>query len=142
MNKAALIYILSIVAVTALHFGHRAVEHYTEARQYNMLRLVFNTKIQSITSKQERMYYMLARKLVLYNRYFGHLDLMSLITVCSKENYNTMCREWASLRIRPKDIFLVFSIPYNMGMFLPIFLPIVLHLLKAAKVWCRRLSGP
>lgn len=142
MTMAALLYGLSLAAVTALHFGRRVAEHHTEKRHYNMLRHVFNTRIQGIASDDERVHCVLARKLVLYNRYFVHLDLVSLITVCSKENYDTMRREWASLRTRPRDLFLVFSFPYNMGIFMPVFLPIALHLLKAARARLRRPSGP
>eukprot|EP00866_Antonospora_locustae_P002243 jgi/Antlo1/2243/1854 len=138
MNRAALLYGLSLAAMTAFHFGHRVVEHYAEKTHCKMLRNVFNTRIQSIASEEEKMYYLLARKIVLYNRYFGHLDLVNLITVCNKENYDIMHREWVCLKTSPRDLFLVFSIPYNMGIFMPVFLPIAIHILKAVRAQWRR----
>lgn len=138
MNKAAaLLYGLSIATVTALHFGRRAIEHYMETMRYRMLRHVFNTRIQELASADERTYYVLARRLVLYSKYFGHLDLVRLITVCSKDNYDIMHREWAGLRIKPRNLFLVYSASYNLGIFMPVFLPIALHFLKIVRAWKR-----
>lgn len=143
MNRAAaLVYGLSLAAATALHFGHRAIENYAQDKHYRMLRRMFNARIQELASAEERAYYVLARKLVLYSRYFAHLDLAHLIAVCSKENHDIMRREWSGLRTRPRDLFLVFSAPYSLGIFLPVFLPIALHLLKAARAAWRAPSGP
>lgn len=142
MNRAAaFVYSLSLVAVTALHFGPRVIENYAEDKRCRMLQRVFNTRIQELAGADERTYYVLARKLVLYSRYFTHLDLARMIAVCSKENHDVMRREWSGLRTRPRDLFLVFSTPYSLGIFMPVFLPIALHLLKAARARRRVPSG-
>lgn len=126
-----LLYCASIVAATLLHFGYHIADHYNAAKTQRVLKQLFNSRIRTVRSTEEQKYYILVRKLILYEEYFRHLDLQNMILKYDCDKYTVLRREWANMTLNNKDVFLFYSVSYNVGIFMPIFLPIAMHVIKS-----------
>lgn len=133
-----LLYLVSIVVVTLYHFSGLALKYIQEKYRYSELKNLFNSQIYSVLEKDQKEYYILMRKVVLYNTYFKHLDLKRLIRCFSEVNHALLQREWENLEVAEKEVFLFYSTPYNLGIFMPIYFPIFLHTLKIIRSRRRR----
>lgn len=127
------VYLAMIAAITFFHFGNHFIEHCVNKYKYGVFRTLFNKKLAEISNADEERYYRVVKKLILYHTYFRHLDLESLIRTYDKNTYEVVCREWKNIRIVEKNVFLFYSTPYNIGFFVPIFLPVAFHASKLIK---------
>lgn len=127
------LYLASIAAVTFFHFKNFILRYFEENNKYAELKCLFNKNVVKVFSEDQKKYYILLRKMILYNTYFMHIDMKKLIECYTRENYAIIQMEWKSLKISNRNIFLFYSTPYNLGIFLPIFLPIIFHVLNFIK---------
>lgn len=129
----AIVYAFSIILVTALEFGPIFIKYCLKNRTMMHLKNLFNQKIKSIYDLDEIRYYQILRKIIIYNEYFRHLDIENLIKHCDIKILQKLYYEWNGLKIKKKELFLFYSLYYNLGIFLPIILPISLHIFKSLK---------
>ena len=123
-------YCVTIVLVTLLHFGSNAVRFYADKNAHARLRGMFNRRVTSLHSAEEKRCYMLLRKVIQHQDYFRHLDIPKYIERCDSDAHDTLSEELRRLKIREKKIFLFYSASYNAGIFFPAFMPVLVHILR------------
>ncbi|KCZ82129.1 hypothetical protein H312_00405 [Anncaliia algerae PRA339] len=128
----AFIYIVSLISLILYSYGEKLFNYFVNQIKYSLLKHVFNRMVKEAKLEEEgKKYFKILRKMILYCEYFDYNLLMKLMNEgYSKHNCKLVEELWGTITIVRKEYFLFYSNMFNIGIFLPVFMPVLMHFYK------------